>query len=197
MLSAGIRAVFFDAVGTLIHPEPPVAEVYQAVGRRHGSRLDVGGVAARFARAFAAEEQADCRSGQRTDEERERRRWQAIVAAVLDDVDDPSGCFRELHEHFGRPAAWACPAGTTEALHDLAVRGYVLGVASNFDRRLRSVAGGLAPLRAVRHLVISSEIGYRKPAAPFFEEVCQRARCLCRLDALVGKGVEERIGLTS
>ena len=33
-----LRAVVFDAVGTLIVPNPSVAEVYGDVGRRHGSR---------------------------------------------------------------------------------------------------------------------------------------------------------------
>ena len=37
---------------------------------------------------------------------RERERWQRIVAAVLDDVADGEGCFRELWQHFGRPEAW-------------------------------------------------------------------------------------------
>ena len=35
------RAVFFDAVGTLLHPDPSAAEVYAGVGRRYGSRLSV------------------------------------------------------------------------------------------------------------------------------------------------------------
>src|SRR5262245_26831348 len=34
---AGVRAVVFDAVGTLITPDPPAPAVYSAVGRRHGS----------------------------------------------------------------------------------------------------------------------------------------------------------------
>ena len=39
MIQAGVRAVFFDAVGTMIHPDPPAATVYARVGRRFGSRL--------------------------------------------------------------------------------------------------------------------------------------------------------------
>src|SRR4051794_29016008 len=34
-----IRAVVFDAVGTLIHPEPSAAAVYTAFGRQFGSCL--------------------------------------------------------------------------------------------------------------------------------------------------------------
>ena len=43
-----IRGVLFDAVGTLIYPDPPVAEAYRSIGRRFGSRLSVEQIAARF-----------------------------------------------------------------------------------------------------------------------------------------------------
>ena len=49
---ASIRAVVFDAVGTLIHPNPPAAAVYYEVGRRHGSRLTQDVVARNFVSAL-------------------------------------------------------------------------------------------------------------------------------------------------
>jgi putative hydrolase of the HAD superfamily len=165
---AGIRAVFFDAVGTLIHPDPPAPVVYARVGRRFGSRLGEAEVRARFRKAFAREEAADRKADWRTDEGRELLRWQAIVLAVLDDVSDPEACFRELHRHFGLPEAWRLEAGALAVLRDLSQRGYLLGLASNYDHRLRSVASGLPPLGDIPHLVISSEIGWRKPAGSFF-----------------------------
>jgi putative hydrolase of the HAD superfamily len=51
----------------------------------------------------------------------------------------------------------------------LSRRGYQLGVASNYDQRLRRVVAGLPPLRLLSLLVISSEVGWRKPAAGFFD----------------------------
>ena len=105
-LLRGVRAVFFDAVGTLIVPDPPAPEAYAAVGRRHGSRLAVATVADRFRAAFRREEESDRAAGWRTDDRREGRRWRSIVAAVLDDVPDAEACFRELWDHFARPAAW-------------------------------------------------------------------------------------------
>ena len=38
MLLSGIRAIILDAVGTLIHLDPPVPLVYSQVGKRRGSR---------------------------------------------------------------------------------------------------------------------------------------------------------------
>jgi putative hydrolase of the HAD superfamily len=46
-------------------------------------------------------------------------------------------------------------------------------MASNYDRRLRRVVAGLPELRPLRHLVISSEVGWRKPAPEFFAALCR------------------------
>jgi putative hydrolase of the HAD superfamily len=167
-----IRAVFFDAVGTLIYPEPPAPKVYYCAAQRLGSHYDQRTIASRFVIALHRQEQLDFAAGQRTDEARERARWRAIVAEVLDDVTDPEGCFQELYEHFASPAAWRCTPGTAKVLAVLADRGYTLGMASNFDHRLHCVAEGLVELRPMHHIVISSEVGWRKPAAPFFQAVC-------------------------
>jgi putative hydrolase of the HAD superfamily len=187
---AGVRAVFFDAVGTLIAPDPPAPEVYAAVGRRHGSRLDVATVAERFRAAFRREEERDRAAGWRTDDAREEQRWRSIVAAVLDDVADPEACFRELWDHFARPSAWACLAGGGQVLAELARRGRTLGLASNYDRRLRPVAAGLPELAPIRHLVISAEVGWRKPALAFFDAVVRAADCEPGEVLLVGDDFE-------
>lgn len=171
MIPPDIHAIAFDAVGTLIHPSPGAAEVYWEAGRRHGSRLDLADIRQRFKSAFTREEDADRTAGYRTSEERERERWRRIVGRVLDDVRDPQACFNELFEHFGKPSAWSCASQTDEVLQELTGRGYWLALASNYDRRLRSVHAGLPALGAVRTLVISSEVGWRKPAPEFFHAV--------------------------
>lgn len=167
--------VFFDAVGTLIHPDPPAPAVYAAVGHRFGSRLDEATIAARFRAAFRRQEDADHAGNLRTDEPREFARWQTIVREVLDDVPDIDGCFQELYAHFARPDAWRCESETAEVLATLAARGHVLGIASNFDHRLRGIVDNMPPLRPVQYLVISSEIGWRKPAREFFAVMCRQA----------------------
>lgn len=167
-----VRAVAFDAVGTLLYPHPPGPEVYAAVARRHGSRLTAAEVAPRFCSALLAEDEVDLRLGLRTSEEREIRRWQAVVRAVLTDVADPEACFEQLFRHFAQPAAWRCEPETGRVLRELSQRGLVLALASNYDSRLRSVQAGKPELAPLRHLVISSEVGWRKPAVEFFEAVC-------------------------
>lgn len=167
--------IFFDAVGTLIHPEPSAPAVYAAIGRRFGSRLEEAEIAPRFRAAFRRQEEADCANGLRTSEEREFARWRTIVGEVLDDVSDAEACFQALYAHFARSDAWRFVPETEEVLTTLAARGHVLGIASNFDQRLRGIVAQMSPLRPVRHLVISSEIGWRKSAREFFAEMCRQA----------------------
>jgi putative hydrolase of the HAD superfamily len=64
---------------------------------------------------------------------------------------------------------------TTDVLSALAARGHVLGIASNFDHRLRGLVEQLPALRPICHLVISSEIRWRKPAPAFFAAMCRQA----------------------
>ena len=52
----GIQGIVLDAVGTLIDPSPPVAEVYAAAARRQGVHLEVAVVKSRFHRHFRNDE---------------------------------------------------------------------------------------------------------------------------------------------
>jgi putative hydrolase of the HAD superfamily len=185
-----IRAVFFDAVGTLLHPEPTAADAYAAAGARFGSRLPMAVVTKRFGVAFQRQEGLDRASGNRTSEEREVARWRSIVAEVLDDVADVDGCFRELYAHFARPEAWRVEPDAAATLGALAERGLVLGVCSNFDHRLRGLVQALPELASVRRLVVSSEVGWKKPAAGFFAEVARSAEL--RPDQILMVGDDEQ-----
>ncbi|MFO0843884.1 MAG: HAD-IA family hydrolase [Gemmataceae bacterium] len=171
----GVRAVFFDAVGTLIHPEPSAADAYLHFGRQFGCKLPADEIRRRFGAAFSAQERLDSTRGHRTDEARELARWRRIVAEVLDDVADADGCFRALHDWFARPAAWRAEPGAGEALRRLDALGYAVGIASNFDYRLRGVVAGIDELRWVRRLLISSEAGWKKPSGGFFTRLCELA----------------------
>jgi putative hydrolase of the HAD superfamily len=176
MEPSSIRAVFFDAVGTLIHPEPPAPIVYAEVGARFGSKLTPDTIHKRFRIAFHQEEIADRVNDYRTSEEREVERWRRIVCSVLDDVKDQEACFAELFAHFAKPQSWRCDADAEGTLRELAARGYQLGLASNYDTRLRSVLAGLAALNPLGDLVISSEVGWRKPAPAFFDAMMRTVR---------------------
>jgi len=194
MLLSGIQAVVFDAVGTLIHPEPPAPLVYATVGARFGSTLSPQTIAERFAAAFQREEEVDRAIGLRTSEDREQERWRRIVASVLDEVTDPEECFRELYLHFSRPGAWRCEPEAIATLEQLPDHGYTLGLAANFDTRLKNVLAGFPMLWTIAQVVISSEIGWRKPAPAFFARVCQELALPAEQVLYVGDDLDNDYG---
>ena len=190
MSEPSIRAVFFDAVGTLIHPEPAAVTVYAEVGRRHGSRLDATDIRRGFRDAFRRQEQLDRQNGWRTDEYRELQRWRTIVGEVLVDVAQPDACFRELYEHFAQPSSWRCAPESNPLFEILSRRGCVLGLASNYDERLRRVLAGMPELAVIRNIVISSEVGWRKPSPHFFEVMCRQVGLTSKQVLFVGDDLD-------
>jgi putative hydrolase of the HAD superfamily len=177
MIDAATRSVFFDAVGTLLFPRQPVAQTYAEVARRHGSRLTEADIRPRFRPAFARQEQIDESAGWRTDEDREKARWRAIVAETIPDADADS-CFAELWAHFSRPDAWAVHEEAEGIFAELTRRGIVPGIASNFDARLTGLVEAIQTLAPVRdQCVVSSLVGFRKPAAEFFAVLPRAAGC--------------------
>src|SRR5437870_7219080 len=142
-LPDGIAAVFFDAGGTLIHAEPSPGDVYAAVGRRFGSRIDAATARRRFRDAFRRRQQSDRVEDLGTSEAAEDAFWRGVVAEVLDDVADFEGCYRELFAHFARPQAWRTDPQAAAVLTALAERGLLVGVCSNFDARLQGILAGL------------------------------------------------------
>lgn len=166
----------FDVVGTLVEPDPPVAVAYQRAARRHGIEADAADIQARFRAAWRRQETVDAAGSPAfaTSRDRERERWRQIVADVFSGEPGVDAVFAELWEHFGRPDAWrAMPAG--EALMQAAEEaGVDMALASNFDERLLAIAPVVEPLRRVRHVFASSEIGWRKPAVDFFRCIERR-----------------------
>ncbi|MBA4064208.1 MAG: hypothetical protein C0501_10930 [Isosphaera sp.] len=190
-LPPGTRAVFFDAVGTVLFPAVSAPAVYADVARRNGLAVSADAVKARFVEAYRVQEGVDRAAGWVTSEERERERWRHIVSAALRGVPDPDACFAELYAHFAKPAAWELSPGVGRAVTELAARGLVVGMGSNYDSRLLSVLDGfpdLAPLRD--RVVVSAAVGWRKPAAEFFREVVRVAGCEPGEVLFVGDDVE-------
>jgi putative hydrolase of the HAD superfamily len=173
LLHESLRIVVFDAVGTLIYPDPPVSAVYVKSAKRLGSNLADHVVAARFRAVFGELESRDRAGDLRTSEEVELARWRTIVRGVLDDVSDPAASFAELYDHFARPTSWRVFPDVGSAFDLLASRGIQLAIASNFDQRLLGIAQQLAPLDRCIHVLVSSAIGYRKPHRRFFEAVLE------------------------
>lgn len=163
----GIEWILFDAVGTLIYPDPPVADAYHAAGLRFGSRLSVDEIRQRFHAALAKNQTC----GEPTNEAKERDRWRRIVRSVFDDVEeDREALFENLWQHFAHPQHWRAFDDVT-ALADLRTHGYRIGIASNFDDRLIRIAAAQPPLAICEATFVSSNVGFTKPDQRFFRAI--------------------------
>ena len=189
-----ISGIVFDAVGTLIKPDPSVAMAYTMAARRQGVELEPGDVRDRFQAHFQNDGIHAEQGVFSTDEATERRRWRKIVFDVLPEIPDPDRAFDELWDHFSRAEYWRCFPDVAPALRALENTGIALCVGSNFDRRLRGVVQGLPELDCWGDsLVISSEVGFRKPHSSFFRAACEHLglppeRVLC-----VGDDIENDV----
>lgn len=170
-----IQGIVLDAVGTLIKPSPSVAAAYTAAAARQGIELNPDEVRGRFNAAFGDDLVQGGDGVLSTDENVEHRRWRAIVGRVLPEVPDPGRAFDELWDHFGRPESWTVFPDSVPAVEAIREAGMRVCIGSNFDARLHAVVAGLPELaEVVEELVVSSEVGYRKPHPAFFRAACHR-----------------------
>lgn len=184
---AHIRAVSFDAGGTLIEPWPSVGQVYADVGARFTEeRLDAREINARFAAAWQA---------RGSDFDYSRAAWAALVARTF--MGSPLGAdprfFHELYEHFALPAAWRIYDDVLPALRALGARGLKLAVVSNWDDRLRPLLERLGLRRHFDVIVVSGEVGVHKPEPGIFAHAARQLGVPCETILHVGDSESEDV----
>ena len=166
-----VRAVVFDAVGTLIDADPPVAHVYAEAGKRFGTSLPLRDMTANLKSAIPRHFR-----GETSDETLERLRWSRVVAETFTDVDDTSELFQQLWNHFADAAHWRAADEAQRVCEELNSGGCVVAVGSNFDGRLIEIARSLPPLDAMSSIFVSSQVGFSKPHPEFFARVQESLR---------------------
>lgn len=182
------RWVVFDAVGTLIHPDPPVARVYQEVGARYGGSRTEAELADLFRSTMAVRP-----AESQTSEDIERKFWQQTVESVIGSVRDPQACFHDLYAHFARPNSWRMADDAAAVLNHLRRLGTRIAVASNFDERLLQVLAGFPDLGRLDACVISSQVGWRKPHLKFYHAVLAATGCPAEEIVMIGDSLEQDI----
>jgi putative hydrolase of the HAD superfamily len=166
--------VLFDFVGTLVFPDPSVADIYYRFGRDAGSRLDQLEIAQRFSGAYRSLDRA--RSTERTDQNSEIEFWKSVVRMVFSDIANIEEIFHRLWIHFGSPLAWRLYEDVSDTLTSLTDQGCLIGIASNFDDRLLSLGDLVQNWCAQSVIFYSSQVGYRKPSLGFFRTIQQKLR---------------------
>lgn len=191
-----IRGVVFDLVGTLMRPVPSAAESYRAAGARFGHSLSAAEAAARFRAAFSRQEAVDRqRHGLRTSQQRERERWQAIVAEVFPEAEPGGLLFAELWAYFGRAEHWRVFDDVPASLQSLRKRGYRLAIGSNFDERLHPLVRNSRDLAefAAEDVFDSATVSWRKPAPEFFLAVENALQLPASALLMVGDDLENDV----
>lgn len=171
-----VRAVVFDAVGTLIRVRGSVGAIYAQAALQAGLTVPAEELEQRFRAAFRRRVAADAERGFRTNAAWELARWQAIVAEAFTELPEPSAIFPTLWSRFARPETWEVFPDVAPALGRLSDQGLILAVGSNFDTRLHEVLDGWPELRGLRPRFVSAEIGWSKPAREFFTTIAEALR---------------------
>jgi putative hydrolase of the HAD superfamily len=160
-----IKAIFFDAVGTLFHLNGTVGDHYALVGTEVGLTLNAHQLDEAF---YVGWKKMPCRTaiaGPRQNDDKDW--WRQLVNLILDQVAplsefDRDNFFEIAYEHFAEAGVWELYIEVPGALEQLQPR-FQLAVISNFDGRLRLVLQHLGISKFFTHLFISSEIGADKP----------------------------------
>lgn len=171
-----LRVVTFDAAGTLIRLVRPPGVIYTEVARLFGFSLDPERVQEAFRttwRSFAPPAES---IGPVPDDDRDW--WRELVLRTMEAggyrIDPFDHYFKVVYQAFARPGAWELWPDVPLIITELTRLRIRIGVISNFDRRLYDVLAHLGIRESFEHVIISSEIGVRKPALRIFREAAQR-----------------------
>lgn len=170
-----LRAVLFDATGTLLETARPVGEVYAERACAHGVSLPAARLEDAFRRILAqapallfADAPAD------RIPQLEKDWWRGVVRSTFLAADgtarfrDFESFFADLYAHYAGAAAWRVRPGAREALLRLRTAGVVTGVVSNFDGRLPGILAGLGLAELLGVVMLPGEARAAKPDPRIF-----------------------------
>ncbi|MBM4455421.1 MAG: HAD-IA family hydrolase [Verrucomicrobia bacterium] len=182
-----IRAVFFDAGGTLLRTAEPVGRTYARFASHYGWPAEEEPLDHGFRTAWKKRSA----EGAGLDGTLGREGWKRILKASVEAGGLPEGFpfddyFDEVYAHFARPDAWRDFPETEAVLARLHERGIRTGILSNWDPRLRQVLAGFRWAERLDPVLISEEVGAEKPGLEIFRKAEQAGGVTAGECALVG-----------
>jgi putative hydrolase of the HAD superfamily len=171
-----IKAIFFDAAGTLIHLPKSVGYHYALTGQRVGFVLDAPALDRAFAACWKQRPVRPAIESPREDDD--KGWWRELVDQIIDRVApgtselDRDAFFEVAYAHFAEAGVWELYPDVFEILDALRPR-FDLAVVSNFDGRLRMILEHLGVSRFFSHVFLSSELGADKPDPEIFRRALQ------------------------
>jgi putative hydrolase of the HAD superfamily len=171
-----IRAVCFDAGATLLHPDPPVEEVYGRVFIEDGARCSPKALREALAAAWmdVQKRPVEDRYGGVSGEEAFWRTFLSGVRRSIDGGNVSAEAFSRLAAHFRNPGSWAVYGDVLPVLEELSARGLALAVISNWDSHLPHLLEALRLSPFFRVVSVSAIEATGKPSPEIFRRTCQR-----------------------
>ena len=166
-----IRAILFDAAGTLFYLTKTVGDHYAYVGRELGLDFNAQQLDRAFHEAWQQMPRRRATDGPRDNDD--KGWWRELVSRVFDQVApnlsevDRDNFFEVAYEHFAEAGVWELYPEVPEVLERLQPH-FQLAVVSNFDGRLRLILQNLGISKYFNHIFISSELGADKPDPEIF-----------------------------
>ncbi|KAI6696908.1 hypothetical protein NL676_017027 [Syzygium grande] len=162
------KALLVDAVGTLVVPSQPMAQIYREIGEKYGVEYSEDEILNRYRMAY---EQPWGRSRLRYVNDG-RPFWQYIVSSSTGCSD--SQYFEELYNYYMTDKAWhLCDPNAEKVFEALRKAGVKLAVVSNFDTRLRPVLRALNCDHWFDAMAVSAEVAAEKPNPTIFLKACE------------------------
>ena len=173
------KAVFFDAGHTLLYAHPDLGTVYAEATAAFGVRLDPERYAETFVPVFQETTKIYSSTSTASDAQ-DVAMWRDITRRIYDRLPPLSeipfdAWFKRLYHRFGSPGVWRFYDDVETVLRDLKSRGLKIGVVSNWDTRLKTISDGLGLTPLVDFIVVSAEVGVRKPDPGIFRMALDRA----------------------
>ena len=176
-----VRAVFFDAGETILHPHPSFAELFAEVLRSRGRVVDQARVQ-EVVSAYSARFTDTVVSGEgrlwSTSPDRSRAMWRGLYEAFFQELGidgDRDGLFDALHERFTDVSSYRLHPDALPTLDRLAGTDLTLGLISNFEEWLQRLLEVLEVRQYFDVTVISGVEGVEKPDPRIFRIALDRA----------------------
>lgn len=162
------RALLVDAVGTLLAPSQPMAQIYRKIGEKYGVVYSEDEILNRYRWAYG---QPWGRSRLRYVDDG-RPFWQFIVSSSTGCSD--SKYFEELYHYYTTEEAWhLCDPEAEKVFQALRRAGVKTAVVSNFDTRLRPLLQALHCDHWFDAVAVSAEVAAEKPNPTIFLKACE------------------------
>jgi putative hydrolase of the HAD superfamily len=174
-----LKAIFFDAAGTLVHLTKSVGQHYSLVAQRQGLMLDPKALDAAFAQIWTEMPPRPAIGEPREDDD--KGWWRDFVEKMLARIPvtidplDRDNFFEAAYSHFAEAGVWELYPEVIETLEKLAPQ-FELAIVSNFDGRLRVILEHLTISAFFRQVFLSSEIGADKPDPAIYGRALEISR---------------------